>query len=50
METVNSILEDARRYAQGRRCTYNDYETFKRRLLNIGAYGHERELAQILNI
>ncbi len=49
-ETVNKILDDARKYAQYKRCTYNDYEMFKRRLQAIGAYGYEPRLAQILNL
>lgn len=45
------ILKDARKYKQSHReCTYHDYENYKRRLYNIGAYGYERKLAKILGV
>lgn len=50
MATVTSILEEAKEYAKGRKCDYHDYEYFKRKLHNIGEYGHEYQLAKILKI
>ena len=51
MDTVEIILQDAKDYKKShKRCDYHDYEMFKSRLWNIGAYGYERELANILKV
>lgn len=50
MDTVTSILEEAKEYAKDRKCNYQDYEYFKRKLHNIGEYGSEYQLAKILKV
>ena len=55
MTNAESILSEAKKYAdsmsmQRFRCTYLDYERFKRKLHDNNIFGYERELSDILKV
>lgn len=51
-QAVNEIFEaaKARKELKGDSVTYEDYEEFKKALHDLGVYGCERQLANILYI
>lgn len=51
IQNYKEILNIAQKYAKTHKpCTFNDYEYFKSMLHSMNDYGHEAELADILNI
>lgn len=50
-KTANSILDEAREFMKNRgQASWADYNYFKQKLLSSCCYGHEKELADILNL
>ena len=50
MKTVNELLREAEQFAKRHKASDNDYERFKRQLINIGAYNEIEKLAFILRV
>lgn len=51
MSEANKILDEARAFMKNRGCaSWLDYNNFKQKLIAVGCYNYERELADILKL